>query len=129
MKSGEHVKERIDTYKFQYIEIPFLLKMKTREYGYFSYYAKIGLGASFVLSGKEKHLDRASGVEIGWSDITHSSTNPFRASFIVGLGGERSLTGSTKAIFGITFNNGLTYVVKKNNAVNNLLCLEAGILF
>ena len=41
------LKDTVGSYSANYINIPLVLKMKSREFGYFTYYAKFGGGLSF----------------------------------------------------------------------------------
>jgi hypothetical protein len=127
-------------YKLQYIEIPITLKMRTKEYGYLSYFAQFGLGGSYNMKAKADNEVTKTGStppvngyplnEVN-KDVTGDNINMFRASFIVGGGFEYSLTGNTKALVAVSFNNGLTNILKgkQNKAINNLLCLKIGIIF
>ena len=123
-----------NTYKLKYIEIPLTLKMRTKEYGYLSYYAKFGVGAGFNIKAKKdfKYGDNVVITPKSGSDIdAGDDIKLFRGSFIIGLGAEYSLTGTTKAVVGISFDNGLTNVMKKkgDKAINNLINIDLGILF
>jgi len=131
-------KERI--YRLQNVEIPFTLKMKTREIGYNTYFVKFGFGGSVNL--------RARGDDIFYSTTTDSSTARndldfsgdiplMRVSMILGAGTEYSLGGNTSLVGGLTFNNGFTNILKGRNTANdkrqvarsNYLELSLGILF
>ena len=65
------------------------------------------------------------------NNVNVTDINMFRALFIVSGGVEYSLTGNTKALTGIAFNNGLTNILKgkPNKAINNFLGLNVGIIF
>jgi hypothetical protein len=124
------------TYNLQFIEIPVTLKMRTKEYGYLTYFAQFGFGGSFNIKAKQGYditgtpptgrLQKDTDL-----DVTGDKINMFRASFIVGFGAEYSLTGSTRFIIGVGFNNGLTDILKEKGlkGTNNFLSLNAGILF
>ncbi len=131
-------KER--TYKLQNVEIPFTLKMKTREIGYNTYFAKFGFGGSVNIRAKADDTEYNPGATNSSvkKDIDIKSETPlFRASMIVGVGFEHSLGGSTALIGGLTFNNGFTNILKGKDYANirnqqaraNYLELSLGIIF
>lgn len=128
-------------YTMKYIEIPIVLKMKTKEIGYFSYYGLFGIGSSFNLSAKAK--DNFSSVDLASGQLSNDDVDIkkdvsfFRESLIIGLGIEYLIGGTTSLIGGITVNNGFTDILKgKNtidstdeNAFSNYIELNIGILF
>lgn len=132
-------KER--TYRLQHIEIPFTLKMKTREIGYNTYFAVFGFGGSANLRARaDYHFasedDNNPGITI--SDIDIKSDIPlFRVSMILGVGFEHSLGGTTSIVTNVNFNNGFTNTLKGENIVNgkqknsiaNFVELSVGVLF
>ncbi len=134
----------------KYIEIPLTLKLKTNEIGYLTYFCQFGLGLGVnydATADVDFNYSGASGAisneEVDFSD----ETNLFRASLIVGLGAEYNLTGNTSLVFGFTFNDGFTNVLKEDGydadangngvaprnkdfkAINNYLVLNVGVLF
>ncbi|MCF8296393.1 MAG: PorT family protein [Saprospiraceae bacterium] len=128
-------------YSMKYLEIPLVLKMKTNEIGYLSYYGLFGIGSSFNLSAKAKDDFSSSdlvGGQLTTDDIDiKKDVSFFRESLIIGLGVEYSLGGRTCLMGGITFNNGFTDILKGNNsidgseqkAISNYIELNIGILF
>lgn len=123
-------------YKLQYLEIPVMLKMTTKEIGYFTYFANIGLGIGCNLkakgnytytynNGSDEPLLRKDNEDIK-DDISF-----FRPSFIIGGGAEYSLGGSTALLVSANFNNGLTNILKNDEGktINNFVSLNVAILF
>ncbi|MFA8299217.1 MAG: porin family protein [Hyphomicrobiales bacterium] len=108
-------------YKFQYIQIPICLKMRTRSFNGFKFYGKIGLGTAIRI--KAKADDQFVGSVTGQhdkeknKDITNQ-TKLLKESLILGAGAEYNLGGSTSLIFGINFDNGFTDILKDQNKVN-----------
>ena len=143
--NGGHLQDKTESlgnlddmkYKLQYIEIPFTLKMKTKEYGYLSYFGQFGIGTSYnlkaVANKKYSNLDPAhpAPADVIDKNVTGDDIRMFRSSFIIAIGAEYSLTGNTRAFASLGFNNGLTNIMKlnKNKAVNNYVSLNLGILF
>jgi hypothetical protein len=113
----------------QYVELPISLKMKTNEMNNFIYYGKIGISPMIRTSAK---IDKINSNEV---------INLFNASFIVGAGIHYTLGGSTMAVAGLSFHNGLlrTNKAKEDIFLNNSLkeaqlkpsyiAIDLGILF
>ena len=130
-------KERV--YKLQHLEIPFTLKMKTREIGYNTYYAKFGFGGAInIKATADDRFYAQDGSSFSRNDIDINDEIPLmRVSMILGAGTEYSLGGNTSLVGGITFNNGFTNILKgndslsnrKKNARANYLEVTLGILF
>jgi hypothetical protein len=136
---GVTFSEKERTYKLQNIEIPFTFKMKTREIGYNTYFAKFGFGGSVNLRAKANDnyynpLDKST---ITYTNLEIKGHTPlFRASMIMGLGFEHSLGGNTALVVETTFNNGFTNTLAGRDLNNvrrqaraNYLELTVGILF
>ncbi|MBP8823002.1 MAG: PorT family protein [Flavobacteriales bacterium] len=101
--------------KYQYIELPLTLKLKTNEIGYMTYYGQIGFGSAFNISAKSDKdtFDATSGkvTRVTDEDIM-DHTQLFKASLIVGAGLEFNFSGNTSALIGVTYNNGFTNINK-----------------
>ncbi|MCC6838595.1 MAG: PorT family protein [Flavobacteriales bacterium] len=102
--------------KYQYIELPLTLKLKTNEIGYMTYYGQIGFGSAFNISAKSDFDKPDAGGKI--TRITDEDimdkTQLFKASLIVGAGLEFNFSGNTSAMVGVTYNNGFTNINKDN---------------
>lgn len=101
--------------KYQYIEVPITLKLKTNEIGYMTYYGQIGFGSAFNIAAKADYdiYDQLSGkVSTITDDNVLANTNLFKASLIVGAGLEFNFSGNTSAMIGVTYNNGFTNILK-----------------
>jgi len=125
----------------RYVEIPISIKMKTRQFGYVTYFGQIGMGFGMRLNAKADN--EFTSINKSYSNIEtniniEEKINFVRLSMIVAAGFEYSLGGST-AIFGeITFNNGFSnaFDFKTNtppyinaDAIINSLGLTLGLLF
>ncbi len=98
-------------YKMKYIEIPLLMKLRSNEIGYLTYFGKFGLktgfnyGASTELeygytvgntaSQKQEKIKDASD-HINWINL----------ALVIGGGVEYNISGNTSLSFGVTYNNG-----------------------
>lgn len=121
------------TYRFQYLDIPLTIKMKTNEINYITYFARVGasLGINLKARGDEEYAS-VSGADrkISIDDINLKDERKFfRANFIVGGGIEYSLGGTTTALAEISFINGLTSILDDINTRNNYLQLKVGVMF
>jgi hypothetical protein len=127
-------------YTFKAIEVPVVLKMKTNEIGYLRYYGQIGLGTSVNISAKAKdefNVDSPTPKTETASPDIKSDTRFFRESMIIGIGVEYNISGTTTAIIGINFDNGISNVLKGINpissqiekSISNYLEFNLGILF
>ncbi len=125
----------------QYLQLPIMLKMKTSPFGRIRYFGLIGLDFGFRL----KATDNYSGnnelfrsppmpITIPFSannvDIS-DQTNFFRASFIIGLGAEYELAGSTTLQASLVYNNTFTNLNSTDSSEVAVKGIElmVGILF
>lgn len=130
--------------KYQYIELPLTLKLKTNEIGYMTYYGQIGFGAAFNIAAKSDHdvYDPvAKAVTRVTDDNVMDHTQLFKASLVVGAGLEFNFSGNTSATVGVTYNNGFTNLYKDSQitdangnktdlkAKQNYLELSLGVFF
>ena len=102
----------------QYIEIPLVLKLKTNEIGYLTYFGKFGLGTGVLIKSEYEQSGTVNGFDIDGSGNAKSITQPVRLSLLVGLGAEYNISGNTSLLFGLDFNNGFTRNFKKKSVEN-----------
>lgn len=103
-------------YNLRYLEIPLTFKMRTNQFGKFAIYGNIGFGAAFKIRARsEDELYNESGglVASEDKDIADDLTL-LRGSVIVGLGTEIFLDKSTSIFVDVTYNNGLSNMLKDN---------------
>ncbi len=125
--------------KYQYIELPITLKLKTNEIGYMTYYGQIGFGTAFNISAKsdfDTYDPAAKKITRVTDEDIMDNTQLFKASLIVGAGMEFNFSGNTSALVGITYNNGFTNINKDIKvgdkdlkAKQNYLELSLGVFF
>lgn len=113
-------------YKLQYLTIPVGLKFKTKQLGYFTLYANLGLLPEINIKARAD----ASGNLLEDDNIS-DELNLFNMSYYFGGGIEYSLGGNTALFTGINYHNGFIDVLKSKNAkeVQNVLSLSLGIMF
>lgn len=109
-----------EKYRLQYLDIPLVLKLKTNEIGYMTYYGQFGLDLSV-------NIDVKKDVEGAWADgepisiedepNANDDINLLRGALQVGGGAEFNISGNTYLMAGIVWNNGLSDVFAKE-AVN-----------
>ena len=126
-------------YTIKYLEIPLGIKFKTNEIGYMTYFGHLGISSAFRTSAKsdDHYATIVTNVESIWnSRDAKEDISFFRESLIVGLGVEYGITTTTHLVGSLTYNNGFTDVLLKNNsngkshrAMSNYLELSIGILF
>ncbi|MAZ58381.1 MAG: hypothetical protein CMP56_03105 [Flavobacteriales bacterium] len=106
-------------YKIQYITLPIFIKMRSREIGYFNYFARIGPSLNFkvremISSNEEKNT------KLALIDIS------------IFLGAEYSLGGKTSVEGSLFFNNSITNALEAENdpqALFHQLGIRLGFLF
>lgn len=110
------------TYKLQYIEVPFGLKLQSTQRYYRSYYGQFGFSAGMKISGDRERSgeDKAS---LG------SGADIFRLALQVGGGVNWQLDHKLNMMTGLTFNNGFTSVLKEGNPRSSYLAFNLGIFF
>ena len=109
----------------QYVQIPLTMKLMTKEIGYMRYYGQLGFDASFNVRAKANFDDvvidpttqAITFVKQDKEDIK-DNIQPIRAGLVVGAGLEYNFSGSTTLQAGITYNNGLTNLLKKVEVVD-----------
>lgn len=107
-------------YKLRYIEIPALIKMKTNPYKKFSFYGLIGFNFGFNIRAQAedrfeyKNFYEESKTDNFENDIK-DDLNFFKLSLNVGVGVEYEIYQSTVVFAGISFNNGVTNILKGYN--------------
>ncbi len=122
----------------RYVEFPLSVKMKTRQFGYFTFFGQVGLGLGMRLAARS---DDTFSSAIGSAPTIKNDVKIedqvefFRLSMILAAGVEYSLGGSTSLFGALSFNNGFTNVFNYNtpftkaDANSNTVDLSVGILF
>lgn len=112
------IKQEINT---KYIDIPLMLKLRTNEIGYMTYYGTFGFLAGIKYNSKAdyEYVDQSgikkTNVDNG-SDITL-----FNMNLVIGAGAEYNLSGNTNIMFGVSYHNGFIDILKgKTNALSPL---------
>ena len=129
-------------YNFIYLEIPLMVKMKTKEFGAFSFYGQVGFGTGFRLktTAKDEFDDLLGGHHTKeWVYTTH--TTLMREAILVGGGAEFRIDPTVHLFAGVNYSNTLHDVLTGVNDYNplvdpvnekgmlNFLELSVGVLF
>jgi hypothetical protein len=146
--SSPQVKDLQTDVHLRYVDLPLTIKMMTNEIGYMRYYGQLGISAGFNIRAKaDKEIPVVagtltddtpivSGFKLNEDEDFQDKTNLFRAGLVIGGGMEYNFSGNTALLFGITYNNGFTNILKDvtyngSNAkvFNDYLELTLGIFF
>jgi len=129
-------------YSISYFEIPILIKMKTNQMGYLTYFAQLGVRNYMRLNSTYDetfaYSDNGSTKTVVTDDFENSDgINFYRMSFSFGLGAEYAISKTFSAFGYISYDNGLTNVLNstntstgvEENAMIRQFTLTAGFLF
>ena len=120
------------TYKLQYLDVPFTLKMKTNEINYITYFFRIGgsFGVNLKAKADIQYKEQGGSKALTNENVDIKDESSFmRANFVVGGGIEYSLGGSTSALLELSFTNGLTNLIDKTNVIGNYFAVKVGVMF
>jgi hypothetical protein len=105
--NGAATANKAGIYKLQYIELPAKLKLTTNETNGIKFFGEFGLGNGFNVRAKQD-IKGANGIIITENTDIYSETAFYRASLIIGAGGEFKVGEKTAVSAGLTFDNGFT---------------------
>ena len=124
--SGDTMRLNERNYNITYITLPISLKMKTKEIGYLTYFAHVGVNTSFKTkaTAKDKVTSLSTGNATVIEDINiGDDMKPVRFQLNVGIGAEYNLTGTTSLLVNLRYNYGFSGVL------NSLTSKESKYLF
>jgi hypothetical protein len=109
-------------YNFLYLEIPIMIKMKTKTFGKMAFFGQIGFGTGFRLKTTVKeHFEPATGAPVDQQYDFNNGTTLIRESILIGIGCELHIDESSRILFGISYSNSLNNVLTGVNYKSNLL--------
>ena len=140
---GESIVNWEQKYSTRFIEVPIMLKFRTKEIGYLRYFGLFGLGAGFRYSAATEFSRTYTSPIANTTTISNDESDKyvkgFRGSMLVGAGVEYSISGNTALVGSLVFNNGLFNALQKQEeypfkkvtpkAITNYMQLNIGILF
>lgn len=131
-------------YKMKYVQLPISLKFKTKEFGYWTYWAQFGFAPSFLTQAKaditgntvpfddptDIHVNKKTSDEYEFDNFD-DKVSFVRIPLIIGAGFEYSLAGNTSLYTGIRVDNNFVDMLadKNTTAKNNFVSLNVGIFF
>ncbi|MBO6516895.1 MAG: PorT family protein [Bacteroidia bacterium] len=132
-------------YKFKYIQIPISIKFKTKQFGYWTYWAQFGFSPSFLtqatadITGKTVPFDDPTGIRVNKkvNDEYHYDNFDDKVFFmrfplIIGAGVEYNVAGNTSLYAGLRMDNNFLNVFVADDltqAKNNFASLNVGVFF
>jgi hypothetical protein len=109
-------------YNFLYLEIPLMIKMKTKAFGKISYFGQIGLGTGFrIKSTVKEHFEPTTGNPVDQQYDFNNGTTLIRESILVGIGCEYSIDESSRILIGLSYSNSLNNILTGVNYKTNLI--------
>jgi hypothetical protein len=126
------------TYKLIYFEIPIMLKMKTNQFGKFSFFGQVGFGTGFRLKATaQSDFTPDTGTPESRDTNINNKTKVMRESILAGIGLEYHIDESTGIFAGINYSNSLNNVFNAMNLLTgeelkaspNYVELSIGVLF
>jgi hypothetical protein len=119
---GGIVGERERKYKLIYLDIPYMLKMKTNTFGKFAFFGQIGFSTGFRMVAKAADVLTPEGGGESWKENSNinSETTLIRQAVLFGLGLEYSLDDNTRIFVGASYSNCLNNILKGKNAASSL---------
>jgi hypothetical protein len=127
-------------YNFRYLEIPLMIKMKTKDYGNFSFFGQIGFGTGFMLRTQvnDDFMTQTHGTITDKSNLTTNEVAFIREALLIGLGTEYKIDESISLLIGLSYSNSLNNVLQGQNTKDpglsnrsslNYAELNIGVLF
>lgn len=132
-------------YRLKYIQVPVILKMRTKEIGYLRYYAEFGFGVNFLTRAK---ADVSMGTSFEKENVNindpdeedqfalapndyDTRANSIRTGLIMGAGIQYNMFGNSLLVAGLRYDNGFSNFVKddKLKTTINYIALNIGVLF
>ncbi len=103
-------------YSLQYVEIPFGLKLRTREFGYVRYYIEPHMVLGFRTQARG-NVENDGTVDPEERFNIQSGVNLLNLSWGIGGGMEYSISDNTALVGGISFQSGFADVTKDKNTL------------
>ncbi len=106
---------------FMYLEIPLMIKMKTKNFGQIAYYGQIGLGTAFRLKATTRDNLTPAVPDMGTPENFNYGTTLIRESILVGIGLEYTIDESSRILLGLSYSNALNNILTGENHKSNLV--------
>jgi len=102
-------------YHLKYIELPFGLKMRTRDFGYWRFFAELPIFTIGILTNSSGDLKTNTTSRTG--ENTKSVISSMNISWGLGLGSEYEISEKTSISAGLYFNQGFADITKDSNVL------------
>lgn len=129
-----HVYNEIDSlppgtkveYHLNYLTVPFGLKLKTNQIGYFSYYALVGFTNQFNIKAKATSDDGTLN-----KDVIDREIHFYNLAYHFGIGVEYFISENTAFTVGVVYHNGFLDITKSDNAsvYSRVISIRVGVIF
>lgn len=132
-------------YRMTYVQLPISFKFKTKEFGYWTYWAQFGTAPSFLTSaraditGKTVPFEDPTEIRVNKSENDNFQYDNFndkvfllRMPLIIGAGVEYSLAGNTALYAGIRWDNDFVDMFAADKTIigkNKFASLNVGVFF
>ncbi len=132
-------------YRMSYVQVPLSIKFKTKQYGYWTYWAQFGASPSFLTSakaditGKTVPFDDPTDIRVNKSENDDFHYDNFddkvfllRMPLMMGAGVEYALAGNTALYVGLRWDNDFIDMFVADNAKtgrNKFASLDIGVFF
>lgn len=123
--------EVTEDFKIKYVELPVLLKLRTNEIGYLTYYGQFGFIAGIRFNSKSDLEYNSTTPTVLVTPVANfTDINAMNLSLAIGGGVEYNISGNTTIMLGLTFSNGFVDQLKGDATANlNYVALNIGIYF
>lgn len=150
---GDYYSNIKQEYKFQYVQLPITLKMKTNYINGLRYFFQAGIAPGFLITRNvrvtgtpkfknEEDFFSPNASDTDFGDFQKDPNNAeskeftnniglFRVPLVLGAGVEYKLSGNTLFTTGIRWDNGFSDIFRDKNTtgINNYIGLTFGVLF
>jgi opacity protein-like surface antigen len=133
-------------YQLRYLQIPLILKMRTKEIGYMRYYAEFGISNGFLLRARAdvnmnafskenvniNNPDEEDKFEIRTITTRYDDgVSVYRAALLLGAGIQYNISSNTLLVVGLRYDNGITSFAADDRWTTHIngLVLNLGVLF
>ena len=107
-------------YDFLYLEIPLMIKMKTKTFGKMAYFGQIGFGTGFCIKATvNEHFVPTTGDPVDQQYDFDRGTTLIREAVLVGIGCEYHVDESSRILLGLSYSNSLNNVLNGVNYSSN----------
>lgn len=116
-----------EQFNIKYIETPLILKLRTNEIGYLTYFGQFGFNVGINFKANADYTYEYTDVAEMFipDDLTEArdditdEINFLNISLVIGAGVEYNISGNTSLMLGITYNNGFINQLDKETYVIN----------